>query len=574
MKNFARYIITLFSLSMIFLNTHTNVTFKTTQNGNDSLHITASIDVSENELLYKKYINFSVDNPKVTLSPWKSSKKTDSVYDHSTKKDILAYRGEKDKPIEFSLDATKKDGDIGTAYVNFSYYLNTAKKAQNESLQLLFPKKATVADKPKETISETGKTKPVEHSTTQKEIDKPKEKLEDIQNPHKESRLSDTISDLLEHTNSIWIRLLLALLLGLLLSLTPCIYPMIPITIGIVQGQASKSVIRNFFISFGYTLGLATTFAIFGLLAALGGNTFGSLVSNPIFVVILVLFLSYLALSMFGFYDVYIPSFLQPKQKAVKGGSFVAALLLGVAMGTMASPCLSPGLVLLLSVVATLKNWMLGFALLFCFGIGVSSPLLLIGTFSGSINMLPRAGSWMNEVKKLFGLLLFGMCFYYLKNIVSWNILIWFVSGFMFLAGAYYFINAKDSTSPAWKKIKNILGFIFIVVGIAFATQSYKETFYAKEQIQEDFWHTNYFKALEIAKKEKKNVFVDFWAEHCAVCMSRNKTVLKDKDVVKVLKEKYKLFGLPAFLLIDPTTEKVEKKWTTITKEDIISDVK
>jgi thiol:disulfide interchange protein len=132
----------------------------------------------------------------------------------------------------------------------------------------------------------------------------------------------------------------------------------------------------------------------------------------------------------------------------------------------------------------------------------------------------------------------------------------------------------NNSTSPTWKKIKNILGFIFIVVGIAFATQSYKETFYAKEQIQEDFWHTNYFKALEIAKKEKKNVFVDFWAEHCAVCMSRNKTVLKDKDVVKVLKEKYKLFGLPAFLLIDPTTEKVEKKWTTITKEDIISDVK
>ena len=109
--------------------------------------------------------------------------------------------------------------------------------------------------------------------------------------------------------------------------------------------------------------------------------------------------MAYLALSMFGFYDMYVPNILQTKNNVNHKGSLFSAFVFGAISGSIASPCLSPGLALLLTIVATLGNNLLGFLLLFSFGIGLSIPLLIIGTFSSSINILPQAGMWMIEVK-------------------------------------------------------------------------------------------------------------------------------------------------------------------------------
>ena len=580
----------LFSTSLISAGI---ATLKIKPKDSNILEAKLHVDVPDKEFLYKKYINLSVDQPNITISNQTTSQEAESEYDHATKKDVWAYK----KPFDINVTIEKDKNYKATSNPNlqFSYYLSSAKQAQDEFFQFNFPKTTNekiVIQKNESSVKSTSpSTSTTTATTTDKSNDSTENKIE-----KKESKLSDTISNLLEKTNSLWLRLLLAFLLGLLLSLTPCIYPMIPITVGILQSQGSKSIWRNFFVSSGYTLGLAITFASFGLAAALGGAHFGRLLVNPVFVIILVAFLVYMALSMFDLYEIYIPKFLRPKNTAVKKGSFLAALVLGVMMGTMASPCLSPGLVLLLSIVAILKSWILGFILLFCFGIGASFPLLIVGTFSSSINIMPRSGGWMMEIKKIFGFLLFGMCFYYLKNIVPINILMWIISAFVGIAGIYYFASIKQSDTPLWRKIKNILGFGLIILSVILFTHTYKSIYYPEIAQQKSFWHSDYQEALEKAKKENKNLFIDIWAVYCAICISINNTLMQEDDVAEILQnkvvslkvdgtnrdqepyatveQKYKEPNVPTFLLIDPKTETVIKKWHNITKEDILNDVK
>lgn len=129
--------------------------------------------------------------------------------------------------------------------------------------------------------------------------------------------LSSRISNIIQTTQSPWIRTLLVFVLGLLLSLTPCIYPMIPITAGILQTQGGSSVLRNILLSSSYTLGLAITFSLLGMLATFTGNFFGAFLGHPIIIISFTLLLLYLAGSMLGLYTMYIPPFMKPKQKNI-----------------------------------------------------------------------------------------------------------------------------------------------------------------------------------------------------------------------------------------------------------------
>lgn len=169
---------------------------------------------------------------------------------------------------------------------------------------------------------------------------------------HADASWASYISTLVQTTESTSLRLILVAALGMLLSLTPCIYPMIPITVGILQSQGSRSIARNFCLALSYTMGIASTFALLGLLAAYTGLLFGSFMTKPLVIIPLVALLVYLAGSMMGFYEMYTPRLLQNGSSS-GGGSLVSAFLFGAASGTVASPCLSPGLILLLTIVTS-----------------------------------------------------------------------------------------------------------------------------------------------------------------------------------------------------------------------------
>jgi len=548
--------------------------------------IDLSIKLSEGDFIYKDYIDISVDSPNVQLSSWQTDQETIKHFSKEFRETKNIFK----KNLIISFNAKKKnDFDVQDAHIHVTYYLNSKKGVVEEIFPFNCPQPCSCCSCCLNTNINTVEKQNIE-----------KQSKNNISKAKKES-WTDYLSGLVKTTQSTWVRILLAFLLGVLLSLTPCIYPMVPITVGILQAQGSKSIFYNFLLSFTYTAGIAVTFAVLGLIAAFTGQIFGSILVNPIFVIILVLILVYLALSLFGFYEIYIPRFMQKTGGGIQKTSLLSIFLFGVASGSVASPCVSPGLILLLSIVTAIGSKLLGFILLFSFGIGLGLPLIIIGTFSGSMNMLPKAGAWMIEIKKIFGLMMFGVCFYFLNNILPLHITLWLISIFMLIVGAYYLANVKSYDSKFWKIFKNLVGVGCCVFSIFIGFKAYKATYLEKEvKPVETFWQKDYTKAIEQAKKEGKKVFLDFFADWCTLCKIIDKRLFKNSKVqaamnqvfvnVKLdgtspanepfatLQKKYKVIGFPTFLLIDPNTQNVIKKWSSelndVTNEEFIKEIK
>lgn len=216
-----------------------------------------------------------------------------------------------------------------------------------------------------------------------------------------------------------WYILLLAFLAGILVSFTPCIYPMIPITAGILQGNTERSLARRFLSSFFYICGIATVYATLGYFSAKTSLAFGRWMGNPWFLLFMILFFLYLAFSLFGFYELRLPSFLSQPHTIGKQRGLLHNFVFGVISGSAASPCLTPALALLLGIVAKQANPLFGFLMLFCFALGMGILLLIVGVFSNSLYVLPNAGVWMNLVKNAFGFLMLAMCIHIAQPFIS-----------------------------------------------------------------------------------------------------------------------------------------------------------
>ena len=310
-------------------------------------------------------------------------------------------------------------------------------------------------------------------------------------------------------------------------------------------------------------------------------------------VIPLALLLIYFGLSMFDWINLYIPKFLQPKSGAVKGGSLFSAFVFGAISGAIASPCLSPGLVFILNYVTSsgaqhFTGYIEGFVLLFMFGIGSSLPLLIIRTFSSSLHILPKAGMWMVKIKKLVGLMLIFMALYplsHLERLLPWYLFVWVIVVTLFALGIYYFasIGAEDRT--AMKRYKNVMGTALIVLACIMMVQGQKAVYdHIYPQEIHSVWLSDYDKAREQALQDISFLFIDIGATYCAACKSLDEKIFaQDKilqelghfvqlkiesDVQTAAYEKVKshyngyIEGFPTYLIVDPVTNKVLKKWS------------
>ncbi len=555
--NMMKIILSLFLLISAY-PTFCTVTWSQKEIDEHTTELSASFDLAPDDFVYQEYLHLTCDNPELSLSPISISHKATDQYDTRFK--------ENKKHINQSFQITciaHHEAPLSQpAHLNLSYFKHSNKQITNEVYTV--NQAPTVATAAAADDLAPEQTHPV-CAPCQKE----------------KKSWSETISDLITDTDSLLLRLILVILLGILMSLTPCIYPMIPITVGILQSQASGSWIRNFSRALAYTMGIATTFAILGLLAAFTGQIFGSIMANPIFIIIIVLLLAYLAGSMLGLYEMYIPRFMQPKQNGIQGSSLIAAFIFGAVSGTVASPCLSPGLVLLLTLVTTLGSKFMGFLLLFSFGIGLSIPLLLIGTFSSSINVLPRSGMWMIEIKRAFGLIMLLMCFYFLNNIMPWHMLLWGISIFSLSAGILYLGTLRETHSSSGRYMKNILSVGLIAASVFIAAQAFKATIVAR-LAQASWWCEDYNKTLISAKHNKKLVFLDITAPYCSICkaiesklfstdivrdaictmaMPVKIDISRETEENKHLKNTFGIMGAPVFFLINPENESVVAHW-------------
>lgn len=197
---------------------------------------------------------------------------------------------------------------------------------------------------------------------------------------------------------------------GVLASLTPCVYPMIPIVIGVIGASNIESKSKGFTLSLSYALGLSLVYALMGIFASVTGRFFGEIATSPWSYLVFGNLCLFLALWMMEWIN--IPLFSSVKTNNRKG--HIGVFITGALSGLVAAPCTSPVLAGLLIYVSGTKDMVFGGLMLMSFSLGMTTLLVLIGTFSGAVKALPRPGIWMVRVKKGLALTLFAISEYFL----------------------------------------------------------------------------------------------------------------------------------------------------------------
>ncbi len=231
--------------------------------------------------------------------------------------------------------------------------------------------------------------------------------------PDDNQRLSDALNGA-----HLWLILTIAFGLGLGLALTPCVWPMLPILSAIIVGQGQTVTRgRGLALAASYSLGMALVYTLLGVAAGLLGEGLAGYLQQPAVLVSFGVLLALLSLSMFGVYELQLPSFLRDRLNArnesLRGGQMGGVFVMGVLSALIVSPCVSAPLAGVLLYIGQKHDALLGGLGLFMIAAGMSVPLLVIGASAGAL--LPRSGAWMDRVKMLFGLLLLAVAIYIMQ---------------------------------------------------------------------------------------------------------------------------------------------------------------
>lgn len=342
--------------------------------------------------------------------------------------------------------------------------------------------------------------------------------------------------------------------LGLLLAFTPCVLPMVPVLSGIIIGHGHKiSTKKAFLLSLSYVLAMAITYAAAGILVATVGANIQVALQAPIVLSLFSGLFVLLALSMFGFFEIKLPESWQARiakssNKNQKSG-YLGAAFMGALSTLILSPCVSAPLVGVLSYIASSGDMFLGGTTLFLLGLGMGTPLLLIGTTAGKL--LPKTGVWMNAVKAFFGVLLLAVAIYLLSRIIPpfvslslWATLL--IVSSMFL---HPFQNTRERSAAQifWQGIGLILLFygVILLVGAALGGKSALSPLQFKQahiigpnKEAAPYELINNKQALKKALKKHKGqlVLLDFYADWCASCQVMESQVFDDIAVQKLMK--------------------------------------
>jgi thiol:disulfide interchange protein DsbD len=200
---------------------------------------------------------------------------------------------------------------------------------------------------------------------------------------------------------------------GLLASLSPCVYPLVPVTVAYIGSRSAASAQRGFILTVAYVIGIASTYAALGGLAALSGNLFGRVAAHPLTSLGMGVFLVIMAFFQLDLLTFSLPIF-SAKSTLRKPGGVCGAFVVGLLSGLVISPCTVPVFGSLLIYVASRANVMYGMSLMFTFALGMGTLLIVAGTFTSLIGRMPRSGQWLVIIRKSMGILLLSCGAYYL----------------------------------------------------------------------------------------------------------------------------------------------------------------
>lgn len=328
--------------------------------------------------------------------------------------------------------------------------------------------------------------------------------------------------------------------LGLLLAFTPCVLPMIPILSGIIVGHQKRiSTLHAFSLSLAYVLGMAITYAAAGVLVASLGSSVQFLFQKTWVIILFSGVFVLLSFSLFGLYELQLPARWQKHttnlSNRLEGGTHFGVFLMGCLSTLIVSPCVSAPLVGVLTYIAQTGDRVLGGAALLMMGFGMGIPLLLIGTSAGK--WLPRAGNWMDLIKKIFGLLMLAVAAWMISRVVpgAVSLLLWSALAI----GTGFFLNSISTVSSYAKVLLRMAGSLVMVYGIILiigaalgnANPLNPWSGWSKVAVPDvalfNVVKNNNQLRLELnaARKNKQPVILDFYATWCISCVMMDKTV-------------------------------------------------
>lgn len=376
-------------------------------------------------------------------------------------------------------------------------------------------------------------------------------------------------------------------LLGIGLAFTPCVFPMYPILTSIIVGQGSQlSNKRAFTLSLSYVQGMAVTYSLLGLVVASLGVKFQAYMQHPAVLIVASIIFVLLALSMFGIFNLSLPSSWQEKVSNVsnkqQGGSLKGAFTMGALSGLIASPCTTAPLSAALLYVAKSGDLLLGAITLYILSLGMGLPLLLLGSSGGKL--LPKAGNWMNAVKTTFGFLLLAVPLLLLDRIVDFNYVLLAGSALLLAFVIYLFRVVFSLQQPTAKAVILVLGQLLLFAGLYFnithwwpATAPAASATIATEKKGFDTVTTLEDLQQRVAQNNGQYTLVDLYADWCIACKEfehltfpkpqvqeqMQKMQLLKVDVTRMtrkdqaLLDHYRVLGLPTLLVFTPEGEEL-----------------
>ena len=398
----------------------------------------------------------------------------------------------------------------------------------------------------------------------------------------------------------------LFLIMGLLLALTPCIFPMIPILSSIIVSQQTEdeepTALRGFFISLVYVLSMAVTYTLVGVISGLLGADIQSAMQSPWVLTGFAVMFFALAISLFGYYEIQLPSSWQSKINSVsdnaQGNGILGTVIMGFLSAFIIGPCVAPPLAGAVIFISHTGDALLGGIALFAMSMGMGLPLLLVGAGAGKF--MPRPGGWMTVVSQTFGVIMLALAIVMLGKVsfvsAEFTMLLWslYFMGIAFYMGVF----DNSSTRTGMKKLFQLFAFTSLIYGailfIGFLTDAKSilnplEKFTATKVVQgtvvigsKQEAKSGYSIAKLQAQVEAstKPVIVDFRKDSCASCDELEAFTFPDPavqaemkrftfikiditantDEEKALMKHYTLFGTPSIIFFDKENKALPTK--------------
>lgn len=387
------------------------------------------------------------------------------------------------------------------------------------------------------------------------------------------------------------------LLAGVLLSLTPCVLPMLPILSSIIVGHGSEvSRARGFALASSYSLGMALVYTALGVAAGLAGEGLAAALQNPWVLGAFALGLVTLAMSMFGAYELQLPSAftgrLTEASQRLPAGKLASVFAMGGVSALIVSPCVAAPLAGALVYISQTRDVWLGGTALFSLAAGMSLPLLLVGASAGSL--LPRAGAWMDEVKRFFGLLLLAVALYTVQPVWP-TALVLALWGALLLAAAVLLVSdqhrghRRGLSKSLWRRVIAAVLAVCGLLEFAGAASGGSNPLQplghlatrggdGAEKIGIAFTTVRSVAELDAALRSAgRPVMLDFYADWCVSCKEMERFTFSDAAVQKklagavllkadvtanneadkALLKRFQLFGPPGTIFFDASGREI-----------------